>query len=282
MPSGTPTFRSGAAASLWWKATYDGVSHLCTSQGKTVVQDLQDNLAATLGTSPTTPVTSIGGIQIRPAEVLIDGVFGPRSLLAMFAQAMAKGISNAVRDSMIGDWNRNISNPTAASGWVAIRGGDLSFTTVRVIVWLSQHPDLSYDAVDIVTGTVGPQFDMPCPDDGDANGEASCVAIAGPATQGTADDLTAPAVDTSNLRPTTGNQGARGGVPATTPQAGGYPLVAPANNTLATNTSGWGVVGWIAGGAAAAVVAVAAGVRMMRTRGRRPSYARRRRKGRSR
>ncbi len=262
--AGLPTFRSSSPGSLFWGATYDAANRRCSSQGKTVVQDLQDGAIRYIRDNATVAVLtdwlgqpSINNIPVSPSDIHADGEFDGYTMLALYLMVLNDtSAPPAVRDAIISDWNANNTNPQDST-WSPIVGGSRAFSplTVKAIIWKSQHPDLQWQWVYVDPATVGPVYSTPAVDDGDANGDVTCAAAP---TLTSDDDVSNALPDLSSLyNSTPGNVAARGiaaNTPTATPRS--YPLIAPGNTTAAANLSTGAKVGIVAaaiGGAAAVV-----------------------------
>lgn len=267
MPA-VPTFRSGVANSLWWGATYDATDHRCSSQGKTVVQDLQDGIIRKLRDNATIPIAtdsadseSINGISVRASSIHADGQFDGYTLLGLYVMCADENTPAVVRDSIIADWNRMNVNPQDETWTPMANPPSFSNVTTAAIIWKSQFPDLAFQWVHVDPATIPPLYNQPAVPDGDVNGYVACGNAPGLDSDAAVSIVTP---DLSTLTPTPGNQAARG-VTAVQPQAGGYPLIAPGNSTAATNMTTASTVGLAAAAVGAAGLAVGIAVAIARS-----------------
>ena len=161
---------SGAQASLWWQANYDGAEHICATQAGTMLRSLQTRLRAEVPM-----VFTVDGVLYSSADVTTDGNFGPGTLAALRRVMDNYDAPQAILDAMRNDWQRLSGGAGVAAG---ARGLPISLATMAACIYLAAHANLPWSSLSIPTTMATLHFAMPAPPEGSAAGQIRCAPFA--------------------------------------------------------------------------------------------------------
>jgi hypothetical protein len=160
---------SGSPDSLWWRSRYEGEAHICETQGRSAIVQLQRGMIADL------PITfTADGTLFARSSIGVDGNVGPATLAAILWTLMNRldaptTMITGVRD----DFRRLTASGDTRSG---ARGQPLSLATQQAGLWIGVHRSLpAIDAVILPPDIITWRFAIEAPNDGDAAGLITCT-----------------------------------------------------------------------------------------------------------
>lgn len=160
---------SGSPDSLWWRSRYEGEVHICETQGRSALVQLQRGMIADLPIAFTTE-----GTLFSRSSIGVDGNLGPATLAAILwtlnnrldaPTTMIQGVTD--------DFRRLTASGDTRSG---ARGQPVSLATQQAGLWIGVHRTLSAaDAVQLPSDIITWRFAIEAPNDGSAAGLITCT-----------------------------------------------------------------------------------------------------------
>jgi hypothetical protein len=220
---------SASPFSLWWQSNYDGVEHLCASQGITIVRQFQQ-----IARSLVPLAYTVDGVLFSSADIVVDGNFGPGSFGALRQILTGLDVPQSALDTIANDWQRLCPTGTTRTG---ARGLPIALATMAAIIFVAAHRDSPWSSMSIPSNMRTLLFAQAPGDDGSNAGTIVCA----PFAQGAA------GIGGADARPVAPGGATPTGTPSTQPGAVGSP---PASSGGGTSLA---LVGLVVLGAALAM-----------------------------
>lgn len=158
---------SASPGALWWQANYDGINHLCATQGITLVRQFQQ-IARNL-----VPLAyTVDGVAFSSADVTVDGNFGPGSFGALRQILTGLDIPQSVLDAIRNDWQRLCPTGRTRAG---ARGLPISLATMAALIFVAAHRESPWSSISIPTTMRTLSFAFEPGDDGSHAGVIVCA-----------------------------------------------------------------------------------------------------------